>query len=235
MTKDVQFEKKLVGITHDQTGFVTASFSDGSQESGHLLVGCDGSRSKVREFLVGEKLAKPSDIGMTMINHTAEGYTGEEALLLRKYHQIGKIAYHPDYYGNFLLTGTYGRVFPSSSKLKSQRKKRKRGERLTEWVKNTALDCSNLEKPEKWKFQVLHTWWGPPHVEDLKNPKTRLQFLKNRCSKLCEPFRTAGVALKDDVVLPIDPSQQWAPIEWDNRSGTVTLAGDSSHSMVPRE
>lgn len=72
-----------------------------------MLIGCDGSRSKVRSFLVGEELAKPTDIDLTMMNHAAGGYTAEQAILLRKYHAIGKIAYHPDYYGNFLLTGTF--------------------------------------------------------------------------------------------------------------------------------
>lgn len=52
---------------------------------------------------------------------------------------------------------------------------------------------------------------------------------------MCEPFRTASVALPEDEILPIDQSQQWAPIEWDNRHGTVTLAGDAAHSMLPRE
>uniref|UniRef100_A0A093USH3 Zeaxanthin epoxidase, chloroplastic n=1 Tax=Talaromyces marneffei PM1 TaxID=1077442 RepID=A0A093USH3_TALMA len=200
--KYLQFEKKLVSIKHDQDGLVTASFSDGSQETASLLIGCDGSRSKVRSFLVGEELAKPTDIDLTMMNHAAGGYTAEQAILLRKYHAIGKIAYHPDYYGNFLLT---------------------------------ALDCSNLEKPEEWTFQIQHCWWGPPYLDELKDPKTRLEFYKTRCSKMCEPFRTAGVALPDDEILPIDQSQQWAPIEWDNRRGTVTLAGDAAHSMLPRE
>ncbi|EED15660.1 monooxygenase, putative [Talaromyces stipitatus ATCC 10500] len=197
---NMMFEKKLVSIAHGEDGLITASFSDGSEETGNLLVGCDGSRSKVREHLVGEELGKPTDIGMTMINHAAGGYTAEQALLLRKYHPIGKIAYHPDYYGNFLLA---------------------------------ALDCSNRENPEEWKFQIQHAWWGPPYVDDLKDQKTRLEFYKTRCSKMCEPFRTAGVALPKNEILPIDPSQQWAPIEWDNRHGAVTLAGDAAHSMLP--
>lgn len=52
---------------------------------------------------------------------------------------------------------------------------------------------------------------------------------------MCEPFRTAALALSEDEVLPLDPSQQWSPIDWDNRHGTVTLAGDAAHSMLPRE
>lgn len=52
---------------------------------------------------------------------------------------------------------------------------------------------------------------------------------------MCEPFRTAGVALPEDEILPIYQSQQWAPIQWDNHHGTVTLVGDAAHSMLPRE
>jgi hypothetical protein len=102
-------------------------------------------------------------------------------------------------------------------------------------MRKPALDCSNLEKPEEWKFQIQHCWWGPPYLNDLKDAKTRLEFYKSRCSKMCEPFRTAGIALSENEILPIDQSQQWAPIEWDNRRGTVTLVGDSAHSMLPRE
>lgn len=114
----MKFDKKLVNIIHDQDGLVIALFSDGSQETGNLLVGCDGSRSIVRNFLVGEELGKPTNIDLAMINHATGGYTAEQAVLLRKYHPIGKIAYHPDYHGNFLLTGTFIFRFCDISKLR---------------------------------------------------------------------------------------------------------------------
>ncbi|CRG89130.1 hypothetical protein PISL3812_06166 [Talaromyces islandicus] len=195
----IQFGKKLVDITTTETG-VVASFSDGTQYSGDLLVGCDGPHSKVRQYLVGAELAKPADIDLVMINHAVGGYSASQARVLRKYHPIGKLGYDPHIHGIFLLA---------------------------------ALDCSNLENPEEWKFQIQHSWWGAPRINELEDPKKRIEFLKDRCSKLCEPFRTAALALSDDIVLSIDQSRQWAPIKWDNRGGRVTLAGDAAHSMLP--
>lgn len=83
---------------------MTATFEDGTTETGNLIVGCDGSRSKVREYLVGAEAAKPFDTGMTMINHAASVYTAEEALLLRKYHPVAVCGYTPDVHGIFLIT-----------------------------------------------------------------------------------------------------------------------------------
>lgn len=91
----------------------------------------------------------------------------------------------------------------------------------------------NHEKPESWSFQIHHAWWGGPNAKELTDPKARLQFFKDRCSGLCPPFSTAVNALPDDTVLPVDPCQQWSPIEWDNRNGTVTIGGDAAHSMLP--
>lgn len=95
------------------------------------------------------------------------------------------------------------------------------------------LDASNEERPETWSFQIHHAWWGAPGVKDLSDSKIRLRFFKERSSRICEPFATAAAALPEDTVLPADPGQQWSPIAWDNRNGTVTLAGDAAHSMLP--
>lgn len=97
------------------------------------------------------------------------------------------------------------------------------------------LDASNADRPETWRFQIHHAWWGAPHVTDLADPKLRLQFFKERSSRLCEPFSTAAAALADDTVLPIDRGQQWSPISWDNHDGAITIAGDAAHSMLPSE
>ena len=98
-----QFKKRLSSISSTGTS-VTATFEDGTQERGDFIVGTDGSRSKVREFLVGAEKTKPTNTGMTIINHAASGYTAEQARLMRQYHPIAQCGYDPNIRGIFLLT-----------------------------------------------------------------------------------------------------------------------------------
>ena len=99
-----------------------------------------------------------------------------------------------------------------------------------------ALDIADPNDPTTWKFQNYIGWWGPPFAKDLQDPETRMNFYRSWMSSLCEPFRTGGLKLAENEVVPIYPGQQWAPtMAWDNHRGKVTLAGDAAHSMVPRK
>lgn len=86
-----QFNRRLKTVDVDSTDKVTVEFDDGSRAEGACLIGCDGSRSRVRTFLCGDK-AKPEDMGITMINHVAT-YTAEQAQFLRIHHPIVKLAF----------------------------------------------------------------------------------------------------------------------------------------------
>ena len=97
-----------------------------------------------------------------------------------------------------------------------------------------ALDVPDPKDPAGWTFQVNHTWWGSPGAAELQDSQARLKLLKERCAKMCEPFRTMGLGLDENTKLPADPAVQWVPIPWDNRNGMVTLAGDAAHPMLPR-
>jgi hypothetical protein len=90
-------------------------------------------------------------------------------------------------------------------------------------------------KPETWKYQNLLSWKGPPSVEDLQDPKERIKYLRNGAAEYAEPWRTAATSISDDTILPIDRGLYWLPIDWDNQNGTITLAGDSAHPMLPRK
>ncbi|KAK6380699.1 hypothetical protein LTS17_004899 [Exophiala oligosperma] len=92
---NIQFGKRLKTISPDSSSEdVSVSFEDGARVKGACIIGCDGSRSRVREVLCGDK-AKPQDVGVTMINHKAR-YPAEVAKLLRMHHPIVKLGFSKD-------------------------------------------------------------------------------------------------------------------------------------------
>lgn len=84
---------------------VTADFRDGTSDTGDLIIGCDGSHSKVREFLVGVQAAQLQPVNLTMINFPIGDYNADEARLLQTLHPVFKIAAHPERPGNAILAG----------------------------------------------------------------------------------------------------------------------------------
>lgn len=86
-------------------GRITVDFRDGTSDTGDLVVGCDGSHSVVREFLVGAEAAKLQSVDLTMINFPLGSYTTDEARLLQTLHPVFKIAAHPERPGNAILAG----------------------------------------------------------------------------------------------------------------------------------
>lgn len=179
---------------------VKLAFEDGTTALGNMVIGADGSNSKVREFLVGREAAREEDIDLTTINFPWGGYTDQQARFLRSHHPIVQLSF-------------------------------------AENMGTAVLACLDIPDPndtKDWKFQSYTSWWGPPYAEDLQDLVARTKFFKERMSKWCEPFRTAGTAIADDALIPIFPGKQWAPtMEWDTHSGKVTLAGDAAHSMLP--
>lgn len=101
-----QFGKYLQSVSVGSDS-VSVTFRDGTTETGSIAVGCDGSHSKVREFLVGREAAQPEPVDLTMINFPKGGYTAEEARHLQTLHPVFKIAARPDKSGNAILAGTH--------------------------------------------------------------------------------------------------------------------------------
>lgn len=80
---------------------MTATFEDGSQETGKLLIGTEGAHSRVREYLLGKEKAAliPSRI---VASATVSRLPEQEANALRSLHPRYCIAFHPDGYFNWL-------------------------------------------------------------------------------------------------------------------------------------
>ncbi|OWO98356.1 hypothetical protein B2J93_8192 [Marssonina coronariae] len=91
---DVRWGKRLKNIETDETS-VTVTFEDGTLETGHLLIGCEGAHSLTRKFLLGpedaELLLSPcvASVVITKISRQA-------SMDLRALHPRYTITFHPN-------------------------------------------------------------------------------------------------------------------------------------------
>lgn len=91
----LQYGKPLSSVAPGPDDTVVATFADGTQVTGDLLVGCDGANSLVRQYLVGEEAAQVEDLDIQMFNVSCS-FPKETALLQRMGHPVFKNSYHPD-------------------------------------------------------------------------------------------------------------------------------------------
>ncbi|TVY89983.1 FAD-dependent monooxygenase [Lachnellula willkommii] len=93
---DIRWNKRLKDVVVKQDGScVTAIFEDGEQMTGRLVVGADGSKTTVRELILGPDLAAPLRLPYVSTFVQAK-YTREQALFLRSFHPLYIAAIHPD-------------------------------------------------------------------------------------------------------------------------------------------
>ncbi|KAF1850080.1 FAD/NAD(P)-binding domain-containing protein [Cucurbitaria berberidis CBS 394.84] len=97
-------------------------------------------------------------------------------------------------------------------------------------------DVPDPSKPETWTFQILQSWIDDtvPPSTDLSTFEGRLAFFKKRSAEWAEPWRSAGLAVKEGTQIPLDKGTYWGRAsKWDNRAGRMTLCGDAAHPMTP--
>ncbi|KAK2808403.1 hypothetical protein FQN50_004788 [Emmonsiellopsis sp. PD_5] len=191
---DIRYGKRLANI-HTEGEKATATFEDGSTETGNLVIGAEGAHSKVREFLFGKEKAalKPSPL---VASFTIARLDKQAALDIRKLHPRHCISFHPK--GIFAWVGVHN------------------------------LDSDN---PEEWLFML-----GQSCISDeptgLHSRPDITRDLKKRAEELAKPFRAAFESIADDTPIWHNRLSYWVTEPWDNRNGTVTLAGDAAHSMT---
>jgi 2-polyprenyl-6-methoxyphenol hydroxylase-like FAD-dependent oxidoreductase len=61
-----------------------------------------------------------------------------------------------------------------------------------------------------------------------------LAELKEIAESLAEPWKSAIKWIPDDPDITHNKISYWVTSPWDNRHGTVTLAGDAAHPLPPR-
>jgi 2-polyprenyl-6-methoxyphenol hydroxylase-like FAD-dependent oxidoreductase len=92
-------------------------------------------------------------------------------------------------------------------------------------------DAPGPAAPADWGFYLLLSWLGEKDAS-LSNEQ-RLALAKEKAASIAEPFRTAVLAVPDDVVMTYSDINSWMSQLWDTNGGRVVLAGDAAHPMPP--
>ncbi|KAF5560475.1 FAD NAD(P)-binding domain-containing protein [Fusarium phyllophilum] len=96
----------------------------------------------------------------------------------------------------------------------------------------SAADIKDPDRPETWLYQISLSLWN-----EGRHPETyeeRIQLFKNLAANYCEPFKSVGEWVGEDMMIPLHDFSTWKQIQpWNNFNGRVTIAGDAAHPMVP--
>ncbi|CAN9297654.1 unnamed protein product [Alternaria alternata] len=100
---DVQYGKKFASAVVDDDDKVRVTFEDGSTATGHVLVGCDGAKSRVREAIVGTEAAKLTNASVSMFNFPYK-FDADLAKRIRDMNPLFITSIHPSHGTMFWLS-----------------------------------------------------------------------------------------------------------------------------------
>ncbi|PMD41049.1 hypothetical protein L207DRAFT_348528 [Hyaloscypha variabilis F] len=86
--------------------------------------------------------------------------------------------------------------------------------------------------PENWEFVTMHSSMLPT-FEGSDADADKLKLLKNRAAEYVGIWKNAIEWIPDGTSLSFNHFVYWKTIEFDNKRGRATLAGDAAYPMTP--
>ncbi|KFY26149.1 hypothetical protein V493_04244 [Pseudogymnoascus sp. VKM F-4281 (FW-2241)] len=209
---DIEWSKNLVEVQELDSDKVIAKFSDGTSAKGSILVGCDGSRSRVRRFLCPTNYTNnvvPVRLLGTTVLYPQEKYKKIQALDPYFFQCCDPVSDTFMFYG-FLHVPTAKEQEAANGTLQAT------CQVLTSW-------------PYKAGF------FGKQEPSEVPETNAeRVAWIKNITSSWIEPFRGIVQDIPEDAEPKVINLEDWPPRKgsWDNRGGRVTLIGDAAHAMT---
>ncbi|KAI4160099.1 MAG: hypothetical protein L6R39_000254 [Caloplaca ligustica] len=207
-----QWSRTLDSISTPTPHTVTALFTDSTSATGTLLIGADGSRSRVRSFLLSHNppLAINNPLPVRLLGVSVI-YPRALALNMRALDPFFFQGGDPDtdtfMYFSFLDT-------PAN---------------------NTRDDADTYE------CQILLSWPWRSGFRGRDSPldiplanEDRVSLMKELVEGWADPFRECVVNIPADADVKAIALEDFIPRPglWDNRDGRVTLMGDAAHAMT---
>ncbi|KAH7323464.1 FAD-binding domain-containing protein [Rhexocercosporidium sp. MPI-PUGE-AT-0058] len=202
---DVRWGKYAVGFDADIDGGegVKVVFSDGTSAIGSVLIGADGSGSKIRRVLLGESVGKLNQLPVRFMGVTVR-LTPEEVEPLRSIDPLLFQGSHRET-GTFLWYSTLSTPEVNGS---SSGEAYYEGQLNISWIVRSEDD----EVPTG-------------NQERIMKMKSMAKVFEARLRKVVEDIPD------DSAVLEIK-LQDWPTVKWPNFDGKLTLVGDAAHAMT---
>ncbi|KAL9530298.1 putative FAD-dependent monooxygenase [Sphaerulina musiva] len=207
---DVRWSKHLTSLDFSDPSSVTATFADGSQAQGHLVIGCDGARSAVRRTLCAT----------TWQNNRLP----VRLLGLRVKFPLAKVAkclaIDPHFFqGGDPLSNVY---FWFS---------------FIHLPRAVDVNAKGEEEEEEYATcQMMVSWpYSGEAADEMPETQTaRRERILQLATNWNETFRDLVYSIPETTELREIVLEDWPPVQgrWDNHNGRVTLVGDAAHCMT---